>query len=414
MSPSESSTCIVLIEDNPKDAERIRQALAEIKDISLRIQAIGGMSTALARAAGGGIDLILLSLSCAGDSESGKIENLRKLRIAAPEAPVLVLSESREEELARRTMREGAENYFVKWEGPVDGLAHFVRSALERNRNRTHFDALVRPALKPATGKVISFIGSKGGVGTTTVALNVAAGLAREATVILVEATPSRGLLAQYFRQHGPATSSTGLTRHEQNPAREEAGSALRPCLALPNLHALLDSRGPRDCLENPLTVTEALIKTLSEMADYVVFDLSAEAARSAQCAIRQSDSTCLVIEREAVALNAAKWVLGLFQTWGVAREQIGAVLVNRSSWINPPPLQQIQQQLGQDILGMIPAALEECIRSFEIHEPLVCCEPESMAASGFAELTSYFAKPVTAKVPPVRQPRPLQATMSY
>lgn len=404
MTTTENSSFIVLIEDRAEDADRIREALTEVRDALFRLQTIGRMSTALARAAGGGIDLFLLSISCAGEQESDKLANFRRLRTSAPHVPVLLLSEPQDEALALRMIREGAEAYLLKSDGTADNLVHFVRSALERNRNRSQTEKPVVAAGMRASGKVISFAGAKGGVGTTTVALNVAAKLSLESKVILVEAIPSRGFLSQYFRLHGLVISLPDLLV-EENPDREKISSSLRPCLAIANLSGLLWPRGAKDSAGR-VEITEGLIEALADMADYVIFDLSGSSSQTVQTVMHRSDSTCLVVERELVALNCAKWVLELLQTWGISLDRIGAVVVNRSSWMNPWPLEQVQHHLGLQIVGVIPPALEECIRSFEARSPTVCCEPESMAANSFVALTSYFARHLPAQGPVATQPR--------
>jgi PAS domain S-box-containing protein len=87
------------------------------------------LAEALARVARYPVDVILLDLNL-GDSSG--YDTFAQMRRASPEAAILVLSGSDDEELASRTVREGAQDYLVK--GSFDGklLLRAMRYALER------------------------------------------------------------------------------------------------------------------------------------------------------------------------------------------------------------------------------------------------------------------------------------------
>jgi pilus assembly protein CpaE len=102
-------------------------------------------------------------------------------------------------------VREGAEDYLIKETVTAHTLSSSLRFAVERNRAK-----LSQKRGKP--GKIFTFMGAKGGVGTTTVALNVAAVLAqRDCSVIALEL---RAYYGSFWFQLGGAPSSNLL-----NPA---------------------------------------------------------------------------------------------------------------------------------------------------------------------------------------------------
>lgn len=394
---------IILIEDNPEDASRIRRAFHEAGDASFRVQSVERVSTALARIAGGGIEVILLSLSTAGEDDPARLQNFRRLRDQAPQIPILILSLPRDEELAVGTIREGAEDYLIKWDASSDCVIRFVRSAVERHRNRFKQE-YVAPEASRTVGKLIAFIGAKGGIGTTTTALNTAASLVRHGAVILVEVAPSRGILPHYFRQHGPPITLTDLPA-ERSALDAALATALREAPGISGLRALLAPRSGKAAPELSADSIRRLAEALGAIADYVIFDLSGASPEAACAVTRHCDLTALLVDRDPTCLSCAKWLLDLLQVSGTARDSIKAVVVNKNVPANSWPFPQIQRHLGQELIGVIPPALETCIGSYEARKPMVTASPDSLPAAAFEELANYFARAFEGRVPLVRLP---------
>ena len=79
---------ILLIENDPAGADRIRAALAETGNGSFDVEWVRQLSEGLARLSKGGIDAVLLELSL---PDSHGIETFDKLFTAAPDVPILIL-----------------------------------------------------------------------------------------------------------------------------------------------------------------------------------------------------------------------------------------------------------------------------------------------------------------------------------
>ena len=76
--------------------------------------------------------------------------------------------------LALEAVRQGAQDYLAKFDATPYVLARSVRYAFER-----HHGLMARNGgMAPRTGKVIGFVGAKGGVGTTTLVMNLGSVLA--------------------------------------------------------------------------------------------------------------------------------------------------------------------------------------------------------------------------------------------
>ena len=96
--------------------------------------------------------------------------------------PIIMLTSERDVEQKVRGLRAGADDYLIKPFHPAELLAR-IRSLLARFAPR---ETLMG---RPPLGHTLSFYGAKGGVGTTTIAINAAIGLHRELgrKVVLVD-----------------------------------------------------------------------------------------------------------------------------------------------------------------------------------------------------------------------------------
>jgi pilus assembly protein CpaE len=91
----------------------------------------------------------------------------------AAHVPIIMLTAEREVEQKVRGLRAGADDYLIKPFHPAELLAR-IKSLLARFAPK---ETLVG---RPPLGRIFAFYGAKGGVGTTTIAINAAIALHRE------------------------------------------------------------------------------------------------------------------------------------------------------------------------------------------------------------------------------------------
>ncbi len=114
------------------------------------------------------LDVMLPKLD--GYQVAGKI---RAEEGAGSHVPIIMLTAEREVEQKVRGLRAGADDYLIKPFHPAELLAR-IKSLLARFAPR---ELLVG---RPPLGRIVAFYGAKGGVGTTTIAINAAIALHRE------------------------------------------------------------------------------------------------------------------------------------------------------------------------------------------------------------------------------------------
>ena len=118
-------------------------------------------------------DLILLDVMLPKLDGYQVATKIRSEEGSASHVPIIMLTAEREVEQKVRGLRAGADDYLIKPFHSAELLAR-IKSLLARFAPR---DSLLA---RPPLGRTLAFYGAKGGVGTTTIAINAAIALHRE------------------------------------------------------------------------------------------------------------------------------------------------------------------------------------------------------------------------------------------
>jgi pilus assembly protein CpaE len=385
----ERTALALLVQDNPACGAAIREAFGGVA--RCKLQSVDRVATALARIAGGGVEVVILDLSNSPAPEIDQLDTLLKLRGAAPQLPILVICDSTADGLIMRAVRAGTAELIEKQRCATD-LGRLVTASLTGHFTQWE---LARPRLpeekKGAT--LVALVGGKGGVGTTTVALNLAAVLASTSKVILAELLPGFGTIAQYFHPHQKARNITQLLK--MDPAAigiPQAEECLWPCKSVPGLKILFGPLAAGQWGDIGPDHVKAILKALSMLADYVVLDLAASLSEANRAAVQDADVLTLVAERDPFSIEAGKRMLETILNWNAPAPVFGAVIVNRSALAVPLDLAEIEIQLAMPILGVIPPAPDLCVAAQKAGAPLALHDPESLAGRSLAALAERIS----------------------
>ncbi len=125
-----TSLNILLVEDNPKDARRLRELLAEESTFGFELREVASMSAAESYLTVERFDVIVLDPSL---PDSSGLEAYERARISAPQTPILVLTLPGSDPLAGNSLKEDAAGYFVKGEGNTKGFIESIHAVVHRN-----------------------------------------------------------------------------------------------------------------------------------------------------------------------------------------------------------------------------------------------------------------------------------------
>jgi len=121
-------THVLLIEDNPCDADLVRLRLVE-GDSAVDLNCVTRLSDGLASMARESPSLVLLDLNL---PDSRGADTFRKVLEKAPGVPVVILTGQDDEVLAMKALHQGVQDYLVKGDITSSDLERAMRYAIER------------------------------------------------------------------------------------------------------------------------------------------------------------------------------------------------------------------------------------------------------------------------------------------
>lgn len=274
----------------------------------------------------------------------------------------------------------GADDYLTKPTHPAE-LASRVKAILMRSTTA-----------KPPTGSLskgatIGFLGAKGGVGTTTLALNVA--VAR----LLAGENP---IVADFRLGMGSMGLALGLTRSttmaevlskpvdDIRPRTIENELAIHPS----GLRALLSSARPAETsIEYSADAAVAIIRALRSMGKPTVFDLGCGLTPMSFRLQREIDQLVIVVDPVFITLNMAREILQELDANRADPSRIHVVVVNRAAASAPPSWNEVEQMLGREIRAVISLASELVSQALQANVPAVMFQPSAIASSQMIKL---------------------------
>jgi Flp pilus assembly CpaE family ATPase len=290
------------------------------------------------------------------------------VRQRAAEPAVIVLTGVEDEALALQAVRAGADDYLVKSDIRDRFLLQRVRHAVERSRIKNQGANPVKD------GKVFSFIGAKGGAGTTTMVINLAAALAKAGkTVIAIELAPEYGSFAILLNRPPARDISTLLrsapetiTRETLTPCLEDFGGGFRAVC------------GPSHVEDHHPVSPEhvrALLGVARGMADHVLIDTPVLSSPASQEIIRHSALTTLVLERSRMGLHSALCKMPALNA-AAPPGSVAALINSRTPFAEFLTPAEFGQRLGCGMLGAVTPAAD--LNAETVFEPfLVLSHPD-------------------------------------
>lgn len=374
---------VLIIDDNEMFCEMLSQMVTDLgHQVSYVLTLEKGLETAIS----GKYEVIFLDVQL---PDGNGLEILPQIR-EIPDGPeVIIITVAGDQNGAELAMKSGAWDYVEKQAPIKQMMLPLVRAIKYQEEKKSR--RLFQEAQQPKTGKIIGFTGAKGGVGTSTVALNIAAVLAgQNHQVIAAELKSGRGTFSLMLNQN-PESNLKDLL--------ELAPGSLTPAdlsrflySSSPGLRLLFGPQKAEDFTEIDPLRAAALIEMLAGLANYVILDLPGYPSEAFGSAIRLCNYVVLVSEREQFSVRVGKTLLELFKSWGLGDANIGAVITNRIVLPISMKLENIKTHLNCDILGLVPYSVEACSMSQISGQPIALFQPNNIAAIALIELANILA----------------------
>lgn len=335
-------------------------------------------------------DLILLDIMMP-DMDGYEVTRRLRKNPSTMETPILMFTAKTQLDDKVIGFEVGANDYLTKPTHPSELQAR-VKTLLSRSGEKKESSG---SALDENRGFVIGVLGARGGVGTTTLAVNLAASLhsRTKSDVIVAEMLPGQGALALDLGASNPTglVDLLGVVKLSEL-TREKVREAL---VGDPSgLKLLLASDRPRDMhLVNQTANYETIIKRLAGLARFIVLDLGVGLQPFAEKILPLCDETLIVLEGVPNTIIHARALIDDIAALNISRKSVHVVLNNRIRSDTQLPSSQVQTKLGHEIASTLTPAPELFVQATRMQTPAVLCQPESLTTRQILKLVDVFTE---------------------
>jgi pilus assembly protein CpaE len=380
----------ILVVDDDLDTLRLVGMMLERQGYTIVAASNGNQAILMAQSEHP--DLILLDVMM---PDIDGVEVTRRLRSneVTKNVPIIMFTAKTQVEDKILGFEAGADDYLTKPTQPRELFAH-VKAVLARTAKAG--PAVPNQAAAPAgeRGNVIGVIAVRGGLGVSTLCLNLGVAL-RETynkEVVISEFRPGKGTISLELGYLHP----DGLVRLLQKKPSEIDAHSVEAELTTHSagLRLLLASPQPRDAkfIHNAENF-EAITRQLMYLGRFTVLDLGTSLTPLAEKVVPLCNEIIVVVEPVPQTLAQTKLLLEDLVAMGIGASKIGVVVVNRSRSGMQLSWSQVQGQLGRNISVIFTPAPELAYQASTNNMPMILQQPDSLTAQQFTKLAELVAQ---------------------
>ena len=277
----------------------------------------------------------------------------------------------------------GVDDYLTKPTHPAELTAH-VKAVLARSAQTR-----AAPSEKATT---IGFLGVKGGVGTSTLTLNVGVSLRHlNQDVIVADLNPGCGSIGLDLGFANPQGLGHLLSRSLKDIHLRSVEAEL--VAHKTGVRLLLAACRPKDSdLAQAVPQMEAVVRNLAAMCTTLLLDLGTGIRPYVKPILQLCDRVLLIVEPVHPTDTIARALIEDLQSSGIVRGKMALVLVTRERTSLQIPWRQIETDLGLPLAGIISPAPEQAHQASQGGTPLVILSPDSLVTDQIHKLAANIA----------------------
>jgi len=328
-------------------------------------------------------DILVLEM---GDDPAKDFEYLVRMKAVGGAQEFFLTARSANPDVLIQALRLGVKEFFPQPLNEADVRAAFSRSVESGARPA---QAASGPQRK---GQIVNVFGGKGGVGTTTIAVNLADCMAR------LDSPPAVALI-DMNRLFGEVPLFLGMDHVfswvdvSKNIARLDAtylsGILYRHRSGLRVLPS-------PDRMDDEFTVTPQIIETLLRfmrtMFDFIIIDSGQSVDDISKMILRLSDRVLLVSVLSLPCLINVKKILNTFRNLGYPPEPSVEVVVNRFERRSIISLKEAEESIGKKAFWIVPNDFQLSMNAVNQGKPLSLVDGNAEITKAIAEMAAAVA----------------------
>jgi pilus assembly protein CpaE len=378
MTPAQKYSVIII----DSDTDSIDNIVKYIKDLGNHAE-VGGVATDFEA----GYELIHKKKPKVVIMEVGKdvdlsLERMDTILKRFPQVSIFATSEDKSSDTILRVMRAGADEYILRPISEAD-----LDSALQKHGRLW----ITKPVPEEEVGSVITVFSPKGGVGVTTVAINLATQIhaTTKKSTLLVDLDLDSGDASTFFNLKPSYTISdvtANMSRLDRSflkgvVTRHESG-----------VHVLAEPQRVEDATSILSEDIRKIMRLLKTMFEYIVVDTESATDNRTMSALEMSDYILITFVMSLPGIKNMQRYLRFLEGKGFAKDKIKLV-VSRYLKKGDIRLDDAEKALNHSIFWSIPNDYDAAMSCLNKGLPLSMCQPKSKLNISIKDLATTMVK---------------------
>ncbi|HBV98142.1 MAG: histidine kinase [Peptococcaceae bacterium BICA1-7] len=310
------------------------------------------------------------------------------ITVKNPESSIIIISIQGEQEYLRKAMAAGARDYLVKPFSSSE-LAETIRKVSDYSRKRRlrlvegGGPTPAAPSREP--GKIITLFSSKGGVGKTTTACNLAISIVQRARkkVALVDMDLQGGDVSVFLNISAKGGVSDVVQESDySDPSLLETYL----CPHMSGIRVLPAPGSPEQAELVAASHAEGILKALKDSYDYIIVDTAAAINEITLVCLEMSDQILVLLNQELPSLRHARVNMEILEKLGLTFKS--RLILNRYR-NDGLKLKDLEKNINSSINATLPDDGETVSMSINKGQPFVMTRPSAEITSQLGNLAS-------------------------
>jgi pilus assembly protein CpaE len=372
---------LMIVDDVEETRRNIRRILALEDDIMVVGEAEDGQE-AIILAKKIHPDVILMDINL---PEVDGITATESIALSCPDTTIIIMSVQEEKEYLKKALIAGAKEYIVK-PFNIDDLIQTVRNVYAVEEKRRKVVSINSPArvADERDCQVVSVFSTKGGVGKSTIAVNLAVAIAQNAKkkVALVDLDLQFGDVAVMLNVLPRRTISELIQNFdnldgeglEQFLVAHDSGVKILPAPNRPEYAELVEAHH-----------VEKIIKILKKTYDYIIVDSPPFFHDTNMAALDMSHQILLIAALDLSTIKNSKLSLETFET--LHQKVKTKMVINRSTEENGIKAADLEHSLSFLSACQIPSDGRMVVGAINKGIPFVTSDPDAKLSKSIGQL---------------------------
>ncbi len=335
-------------------------------------------------------DLVILDVMM---PDMDGFEVARKLRGSPDTSAIPILMFTAKSQIGDKVAgyAAGVDFYLTKPVHPLELQAN-VKSLITHRRAQA-------PAPPSRRGYLIGVLAAKGGLGTSTLTLNLAVGFQQKhkMRVIAAELRPGQGTWGIELN----LMQTEGLTNIlcAETASIDSAFIDKQLLRTTYDVRLLLASNKSKDAeLLGSVAQFEMLIDQIPELADLILLDIGTNQFPALAKALDACDEMILIVEPQPVTVKRTRLLLDELRQKGYGSAKVlTTVINNRARMDMSMSVTQLEEALGASIMAGLPPVPEQIYYAGQRSVPMLLVQPDGIIAQQYNTLADQISRRLPA-----------------